>query len=71
VAGKGDISEGKGLLIEIVSMLTGLTKAISPDRVREAGGVYYVRGDGSSQAVGEGEGKGERSLRPLRAFAFE
>jgi len=35
-----DIFEGKEMLIEIVSMLTGLAKSTAPDRVREDGVGY-------------------------------
>lgn len=36
----GDVTEGKELLVEIVAMLTGLSRSVASDRVREEGAVY-------------------------------
>ena len=40
---KQEITEAKAVLIKVVSMLVGLTKAVTPDRVYEEPGGYVAR----------------------------
>ena len=39
-AKNADIAEGKELLAEVASMLSGLSRSVALNRVREGGGVY-------------------------------
>jgi hypothetical protein len=45
-----ELDEGKSLLKDVVSLLVGLIRSNSPDRLHEESIEYRVEGDGSSES---------------------